>query len=87
MANTADILVTHEAPSCHPYGFTAIDKLARALGVTRLFHGHHHDGRNYQAFEGVLGFRAFGVGLRGLCDSEGHLVRPGERAPARGQKT
>ena len=29
----ADVLVTHEASSCHKYGFEAIDDLARALGV------------------------------------------------------
>jgi len=27
----ADILVTHEAPSCHPHGFEAIDQLAREM--------------------------------------------------------
>lgn len=39
----ADILVTHEAPSCHPHGWPALDDLARAMGVSRLFHGHTHD--------------------------------------------
>lgn len=39
----ADILVTHEAPGCHPNGFAVIDELAQAMGVSRVFHGHHHD--------------------------------------------
>lgn len=39
----ADILVTHEAPSCHPYGFDVLDTLAMSLGVKRIFHGHHHE--------------------------------------------
>lgn len=34
----ADILITHEAPSCHPHGWGAIDNLARALGVRSAFH-------------------------------------------------
>lgn len=29
----ADILVTHEAPSCHRNGFSAIDELAQSMGV------------------------------------------------------
>ncbi len=43
----ADILVTHEAPSCHRYGFAAIDELAKAIGAQQIFHGHQHE--YYQA--------------------------------------
>lgn len=39
----ADILVTHEAPSCHRYGFHAIDELAKAIGARYIFHGHQHE--------------------------------------------
>ena len=39
----ADILVTHEAPSCHKYGWEAPDQLARDMRVIRSFHGHTHD--------------------------------------------
>ncbi|WP_198244449.1 metallophosphoesterase family protein [methane-oxidizing endosymbiont of Gigantopelta aegis] len=39
----ADILVTHEAPSCHRYGFEVIDELAEAIGAQAIFHGHHHE--------------------------------------------
>ncbi|WP_034628047.1 metallophosphoesterase family protein [Desulfocurvibacter africanus] len=42
----ADILVTHEAPESHPYGFSAIGDLARSMGVEHLIHGHHHE-ENY----------------------------------------
>jgi hypothetical protein len=38
-----DILVTHEAPSCHRHGFAAIDELAAAGGARLIVHGHHHD--------------------------------------------
>lgn len=62
-----DILVTHEAPSCHRYGFAAIDSLARAGGAHTVIHGHHHD--DYEA--NGLGFRTVGVGLRGLVDENG----------------
>lgn len=37
-----DILVTHEAPGSHKYGFTAIDDLAVKSGVRLIVHGHHH---------------------------------------------
>lgn len=70
----ADILVTHEAPSCHPHGFEALDELARAMKVKALFHGHHHDSLNYRDFEEQLGFQAHGVGLRGITDHHGGKV-------------
>lgn len=38
-----DILVTHEAPSCHRHGFAVIDDLAAAGGASLIVHGHHHD--------------------------------------------
>lgn len=61
----ADILVTHEAPSCHPRGFEVLDGLARSLNVARSFHGHHHDDQTaeYAKHRSRLGFDA--VGLRG----------------------
>ena len=67
----ADILVTHEAGSAHPHGLAAIDELARALGVARTFHGHHHDQLDYSAERARLGFSAFGVGFRGIVDQDG----------------
>lgn len=79
----ADILVTHEAPSAHPHGFAAIDELARSLRVTRSFHGHHHDRLDYSAERTRLGFSAFGVGLRGITDQDGLVVRTGELDDAR----
>lgn len=39
----ADILVTHEAPKSHRHGFIAIDQLAEAMGVRKVFHGHLHE--------------------------------------------
>ncbi|MBY0572775.1 MAG: metallophosphoesterase, partial [Undibacterium sp.] len=63
----ADILVTHEAPSCHPHGFPTIDQLARSMDVGWSFHGHHHDNYEYQKSWESLGFNACGVGLRNLA--------------------
>src|SRR5690606_16684136 len=57
----ADILVCHEAPTCHPHGFAAIDALAREMAVKQVFHGHHHENHVYGRQEG--GYEAFGVGL------------------------
>jgi predicted phosphodiesterase len=38
----ADVLIVHEAPSYHRYGFPVIDDLARQMGVKVIVHGHHH---------------------------------------------
>ena len=43
MGQSADILVLHEAPECHPYGFRALGDLARAMGVGLVIHGHQHE--------------------------------------------
>ena len=79
----AEVLVTHEAPSCHPRGFALIDDLARALRVHILFHGHHHDCLDYSGSTAALGFRAHGVGLRGISALDGTVLRPGELDAAR----
>lgn len=76
-AQQADILVTHEAPSCHPHGFKAIDVLAQSMQVTSTFHGHHHDRINYESQWDRLGFAAHGVGLCGVTDMSGGLIAPG----------
>lgn len=78
MQEKADILVTHEAPSCNRFGFQVIDVLARQLGVHSAFHGHHHDTYNYSPHYGRMGFRAFAVGYRGATALDGNIVLPGE---------
>ncbi|GAC1405728.1 MAG: metallophosphoesterase [Burkholderiaceae bacterium] len=70
----ADILVTHEAPSCHPHGFAQIDELARSLGVRATFHGHHHDRLDYGSHRERLGFDAVGVGFCGITDEDGRVI-------------
>ena len=75
---TADILVTHEAPSCHRYGFVAIDALAQSMKVKKTFHGHHHDRLDYSSQFNKLGFKAYGVGYRGVCDQDGNLIAEGK---------
>lgn len=76
----ADILVTHEAPSCHSHGFRGIDVLAQSMKVKLTFHGHHHDRRNYAAHEENLGFSGtWCVGLRGVSDMYGGMVLIGNR--------
>jgi len=74
----ADILVTHEAPSCHPHGFAGITELARGMQVNRSFHGHHHDRLDYSAHYAKLGFEAHGVGRCGVSDEHGKLVLAGK---------
>lgn len=53
----ADILVTHEAPNCHRYGFSAITALAQSMRVKSLFHGHHHEHHRYPGAGEKLGFQ------------------------------
>ena len=74
----ADILVTHEAPGCHPNGFSAIDELARAMHVRASFHGHHHDSLDYRSFDDQYGFKAHGVGFCSIMDEAGRIVFPGK---------
>lgn len=79
-AQQADILVTHEAPSCHPHGFAALDELARSLGVVRSFHGHHHDDRSaeYARLHHTLGFDARGVAFCAIKNGLGEVIHAGE---------
>ena len=79
----ADILVTHEALSSHPHGFAAVDELANRLGVTMSFHGHRHDLLDYSDQRTQLGFDAFGVGLLGITNQDGRVIRAGEVDAAR----
>ncbi|MDX8389475.1 MAG: metallophosphoesterase [Mariprofundaceae bacterium] len=60
MMQEADILVTHEAPSCHRNGFAVLDELAEMLGARLIVHGHHH-----QQYSDVLanGIAVVGLGL------------------------
>lgn len=78
VAEEADVLVTHEASSCHRYGFKAIDELARAMRIKTSFHGHHHDSLDYCPHWQALGFNAYGIGLRGIANLHGVPLRAGE---------
>ena len=75
----ADILVCHEAPGCHTHGVEMIDHAAHCMRVKSVFHGHHHDSPDYSAFEKDMGFKTFGVGLRGITDEFGNRILAGER--------
>lgn len=74
----ADILVCHEAPSCHKHGFHAIDQLAGQMKVEKVFHGHHHDRVDYSSQFQKLGFEAYGVGFCGVSDCKGNLIKKGD---------
>lgn len=68
----ADILVAHEAPSCHPYGFDALDDLARAMGAQLIAHGHHHVHYTGSVDGGQIG--VIGVGYRGIRAGDGTVL-------------
>ncbi|MBK9623060.1 MAG: metallophosphoesterase [Rhodocyclaceae bacterium] len=82
----ADVLVSHEAPGCHPHGFAEIDVLARTMGVKTAIHGHHHDHLDYSMFEAAMGFRTYGVGLCGITDQSGKVIVPGALDHHRGYR-
>ena len=67
----ADVLVTHEAPSCHQYGFKAIDQLAERMGASLIVHGHHH--LDYVDTVNNGKTKVIGVGLRGISDLNGPM--------------
>jgi len=61
-----DVLVTHEAPSCHRHGFAAIDRLAEVTGARLIIHGHHHE--SYAARLNN------GIDVRGLAVAETWVI-------------
>lgn len=74
----ADILVSHEAPAGHPYGFRALDELARAMRVRTLVHGHHHREHRYEA-DATRGFEVVPVGYRSIRGEAGKVVLEARR--------
>jgi hypothetical protein len=76
----ADVLITHEAPGCHRYGFDVLSELGGLMGCTHHVHGHVHDQYNTTLDNGV---QVHGIGLRGIGDIQGHVIRKGEPDDAR----
>jgi predicted phosphodiesterase len=78
----ADILITHEAPSCHPNGFESIDVLALDMKVKRTLHGHHHDDltATYRKTVEERGFDAVGVNFCAITIGLGEQVYRGPEA-------
>ena len=70
----ADILITHEAPRPHPQGFAVINQLARKMGVSKIFHGHHHDNFDYTPINRNKYCDIFNIGFRSLADIEGNYL-------------
>ena len=66
----ADILVAHEAPSSHRYGFAALDDLARDMRVRLVVHGHHHTS--------TASVTADGIAVVGLGKAEVLRLRAGD---------
>ncbi|NOT13640.1 MAG: metallophosphoesterase [Methylococcaceae bacterium] len=68
----ADILVSHEAPGSHRFGFTAISDLAVAMGVKNIFHGHLHE--TYSAVT-KNNINVFGVADKSVSDLAGNTLQ------------
>ena len=62
-----DVLVTHEAPSSHRYGFAGIDRIAASCRARLVVHGHHH--------ESYVGATSSGIPVRGLARAEVFRLR------------
>lgn len=75
------MLVCHEAPSCHKYGYAAIDELTAAMGARRIVHGHHHE--RYIASGNNGHTSVCGEGFRGIVDLDGTEILEGEQDRAR----
>jgi len=73
----ADVLVAHEAPACHPRGYGLLDDLAQSMGVSKVFHGHHHDNLDYSTTGRVEPYSVHGIGYRGIADLDGTCLRKG----------
>lgn len=69
-----DILVCHEATSCHPHGYSEIDELAQAMGSKMVVHGHHHDCLDYRSGWPRLVFEAYGVAFRSTMGIDGSVI-------------
>jgi predicted phosphodiesterase len=76
----ADILVTHEAFTPHPYGWDVLSQLARDMRVVRAFHGHQHDDRSaeYASVRDEIRFDGRGVGFCCITNGLGQIIgKPG----------
>lgn len=73
-SQSADILISHEAPRPHPQGFSAINQLARKMGVKKIFHGHHHDNFDYRPINRNKSCEIFNIGFRSLADIDGNYL-------------
>ena len=74
-AQRFDVLVTHEAPSCHRHGFAVIDQLAASGGARLIVHGHHHESYTATLPNGIM---VRGLGLAEPWDMPPSASHSGE---------
>lgn len=67
----ADILVTHEAPGSHKYGFSVIGDLAASMGVKHIFHGHLHENYTKTIKQNI---QVIGVANSTVADLDGNAL-------------
>ena len=75
-AQSADVLVVHDAPCSHRDGHQVLTDLARRMGVKVVLHGHHHVSYVAENIAGDL--RAIGVGASWGLDLDGAVQWRGE---------
>ena len=64
----ADVLVSHEAPGLHQFGFDVLTELAREMNVNHAFHGHLHEHIVYPETPWA------GVGYRSVVNLAGKVL-------------
>lgn len=69
---SADVLVTHEAPDLHEFGFNILTELAQAMRVKNAFHGHLHESICY------LSSPWMAVGFRSIVNLRGDVIHAGD---------
>ena len=74
----ADLLVTHEAPGCHRYGFDALTALGHRLGARALYHGHVHV--HYDYGPDKCGLSVHGIALGAAVDLRGTIMHWGRQS-------
>ena len=67
----ADILVSHEAPRSHKYGFSVIGDLASAMGAKHIFHGHLHENYKKTIRNNI---QVVGVANSAIADLSGNTI-------------
>lgn len=69
-----NILVSHEAPTNHEFGFKGIDYVMEESGAAMCVHGHHH-----RRYENMVSLKSRIARVRGVGKAEPYRMTPKEQ--------